>query len=125
MNHATFRALTIAALAREAIRKYLAGPLGQALAQVDVRVKDQIDQEDVERGATAELCAYYYGEQDEAADGCEDLLPPVPGQFVQPRIVLFADKIDPTVDAVAKVLIHELGHHVGFSEFELVEGLGL
>ncbi len=117
------RRLMVAELARDAIAACPA-PVRQVFGTVDVVIKEVIDDEDLARGATADLRGYYYAAEDESEDGgCEDRLAALPGEVAQ--IVLIAGNLEPTSEAVGEVLAHELGHHLGFSEVELTEGLGL
>ncbi len=122
MTIASVRRLWVAELAREVIASSPA-PLRQAFGEVVLVVKEGIDAEDLARGATAELRGYYYAAEDASEDGCEDRLSSL--EEVPPRIVLIASNLAPTLEAVGEVLAHELGHHLGFSEVELTEGLGL
>lgn len=125
MRAALLRRRAVAELVRSAIEACPA-PVRAALADVAIIVKEGIDDEDLARGASPDLRGYYYAAQDESEDGgCEDRLPAVPGLEVTPQIVLIAANLEPTPAAVGRVLLHELGHHIGFSEWELVEGLGL
>jgi hypothetical protein len=121
------RRLVVLGLARRAAEA-LPDPLRPVLEAVDLRVKPAVDAEDLARGARPDLRGYYYAEQDESAEGtCEDLLRCDRDTWGarRPEIVLIAGNIAPTLEAVAEVLMHELGHHLGFSECELVDGLGL
>jgi predicted Zn-dependent protease with MMP-like domain len=127
MRAGILRRLVVAELVREAIDAQPA-PVRQAFASLQIRVKEAIDDEDIGRGAAADLPGYYYAEQDESDDAgaCPDRLEaPAVGGELPPQIVVIAANVEPTAEAVAKVLLHELGHHLGFSEVELVEGLGL
>lgn len=112
----------VARLALDVIATW-APPLRAELSACALRVKERVDAEDLARGATPDMRGYYWGEQDESQ--CPDRLEQDPGLSAPPQIVLFASNIEPSAEAVETVLMHELGHHVGFDELELVEGLGL
>lgn len=123
MNAAGLRRHAIAGITRQLLGEFPA-PIREAFDTVEIRIKDAIDDEDLARGAAGDLRGYYWGEEDDS-EGCEDRLVPLPGCAPIPQIVVLAANVEPSADAVAAVLLHELGHHLGFSEWELVEGLGL
>jgi len=90
-------------------------------------LKDKPDAADLARGASPDLAGYFYGRarpdpELEDDEGPRWDLEPVAGGVV----ALFAGNIRPqTADRVAIVLLHEIGHYLGFDETELVEGMGL
>jgi predicted Zn-dependent protease with MMP-like domain len=120
------RRLTIAALVRQAIAEVLNEPLRAQLARVLLTVKWSADEQDTARGAREDLRGYYYAEE-APAQACSPFDQPEDVTFLvrRPEIVLFARNIAPDLEAVATVLLHELGHHLGVSEAELVEAWGL
>jgi predicted Zn-dependent protease with MMP-like domain len=105
----------------------LPAELREKLEGVEFSIKTSLDEVDLQRGARHHLRGYYWGaERDEEGGLCPDMLERMPGEEGPSAIVLFAQNIEPlTRDSVATVLVHELGHLLGFDEEELVEGLGL
>jgi predicted Zn-dependent protease with MMP-like domain len=94
---------------------------------VRLEIKDLPGEDDFDRGCSPDLRGYFFGESldpDGDGTGCLDnLATDIEGQ---PLVVLFAGNIEPlTAEHVARVLLHEFGHYLGYSEDELVEGLGL
>jgi predicted Zn-dependent protease with MMP-like domain len=111
--------------ADQAVRQIVQGlPAGvQArLARVSVQLKPEPDAEDLARGATVDHRGYFYGKPHEFVETTElpDEEPP------EGFIVLFTAKIKPyTLAELARTLLHEIGHVLGYSEEQLVNEMGL
>jgi Zn-dependent protease with chaperone function len=92
------------------------------LDQVAIQHRPAPTAEDFARGATADHHGYYYGTAIEPVTGTElpDERPP------EGVIVIFTGKLrPPTVETLARVLMHEIAHVLGYDETTIVEEMGL
>lgn len=80
--------------------------------------------EDVKRGASPDHRGYFFGHMIERSDDAETELPD--DEPPQGTIVLFTSRIKPlTVKGIAVVLLHEIGHALGYDHDVLVDELEL
>lgn len=77
---------------------------------------------DLERGATPDHHGYFWGKPHERVETTE-----LPDE-AEPEgvIVVFTGKLRPlTMSSLARVLLHEIAHVIGFDEDTIVEEMGL
>lgn len=96
----------------------------ERLAFVDIQHRPEPTAEDVQRGAGPTHRGYFYGHCIDRSDEREVELPdeaPPTG-----TIVIFTKRIQPfTVHGLAVVVLHEVGHVLGYDHDVLVDELGL
>lgn len=79
---------------------------------------------DLKRGVEPDHRGYFFGHMIERSDDAETELP----DEDPPRgtIVIFTGRIEPlTVTAIAKILLHEIGHALGYDHDVLIDELRL
>lgn len=104
----------------------LPAPALERLRFVTFTHREQPTADDVKRGVTPTTCAYFFGhvgeleQDDEPSSALPDDEPPVG------EIVIFTGRLRPcTVEQLARVLLHEVGHALGYDHDVLEEELGL
>lgn len=96
----------------------------ERLAFVDIQHRPEPTAADVERGAGPKHRGYFFGHCVERSDDREVELP----DEEPPRgtIVIFTKRIQPfTVHGLAVVVLHEIGHALGYDHDVIVDELGL
>lgn len=92
------------------------------LARIEIQHRPWPTGEDFQRGATPDHLGYFYGapiEQVETTELPDEALP-------EGVIVIFTGKIKPfTLANLARAVLHEIAHVLGYDEQTIVEEMGL